>query len=75
MLQLANYVISDIHGHYEYYVKMMEKIKFSNADMLYILGDVIDRGSHPSQFGYSKSASLLSSDLPPSSFAAISVGA
>ena len=44
---MANYVISDIHGHYDYYLKMLEKIRFSEEDMLYILGDVVDRGPHP----------------------------
>ena len=38
------YVMSDIHGCYEKYKAMLEKIKFSSADTLYILGDVIDRG-------------------------------
>ena len=44
---MANYVISDIHGHYDYYLKMLEKINFSDSEMLYILGDVVDRGPHP----------------------------
>lgn len=44
---MANYCISDIHGHYDYYKKMLEKIGFSDDDMLYIIGDVVDRGPHP----------------------------
>ena len=39
-----DYVISDIHGCYEKYIKMLEKIKFSSDDTLYVLGDVLDRG-------------------------------
>ena len=39
------YVMSDIHGCYEKYKTMLEKIKFSEADTLYILGDVVDRGT------------------------------
>ena len=39
--------MSDIHGHYDYYIRMLEKISFSDDDMLYILGDVVDRGPHP----------------------------
>lgn len=39
-----NYVISDIHGHYDKYKEMLEKINFSDYDTLYILGDVLDRG-------------------------------
>ena len=40
-----NYVISDIHGNYEKYKAMLERIAFSDEDTLYVLGDVIDRGS------------------------------
>lgn len=39
-----NYAISDIHGYYEKYAELLEKIRFSDNDTLYILGDVIDRG-------------------------------
>lgn len=42
-----NYVMSDIHGNYEAYLKMLEEIHFSEEDMLYVLGDVLDRGPHP----------------------------
>ncbi|MBP5194415.1 MAG: metallophosphoesterase [Lachnospiraceae bacterium] len=38
------YVLSDIHGHYDVFKKMLEKINFSGNDFMYILGDVIDRG-------------------------------
>ena len=38
------YVMSDLHGCYDKYEKMLEKISFSNEDILYILGDVLDRG-------------------------------
>ena len=38
------YVISDIHGQYEKYIAMLEKISFSDDDTLYVLGDVVDRG-------------------------------
>lgn len=38
------YVMSDIHGAYEKYKKMLELIRFFAEDELYILGDVIDRG-------------------------------
>lgn len=38
------YVMSDIHGCYREYREMLEKIGFSDADTLYILGDVVDRG-------------------------------
>lgn len=38
------YAMSDLHGCYDLYIKMLEKINFSDTDTLYILGDVIDRG-------------------------------
>ena len=41
------YVMSDIHGMAELLEKMLRKIAFSPADMLYILGDMIDRGPDP----------------------------
>ena len=41
------YVMSDLHGQYEKYLKMLETISFSDDDTLYILGDIVDRGDHP----------------------------
>ena len=38
------YVLSDLHGRYDLYIKMLEKIKFKREDTLYILGDFVDRG-------------------------------
>jgi len=43
-MRMATYVMSDIHGSYERYIKMLEKINFSNNDLLIIAGDVVDRG-------------------------------
>lgn len=39
-----NYVMSDIHGDYEKYIQMLDKIHLEESDTLYVLGDVIDRG-------------------------------
>ena len=39
------YVISDLHGRYDLYEKMLRKINFSDSDTLYVLGDYVDRGS------------------------------
>ena len=44
---MATYVISDIHGQYDMFVDLLEKIKLKDEDTLYILGDVLDRGPHP----------------------------
>lgn len=38
------YVMSDLHGCYDKYAQMLEKIGFGDGDTLYNLGDVIDRG-------------------------------
>ncbi|HOO78837.1 MAG TPA: fructose-bisphosphatase class III [Lachnospiraceae bacterium] len=41
---MSTYVLSDIHGQYNAYMKMLDQIHFSKKDFLYVLGDVIDRG-------------------------------
>lgn len=41
------YVMSDLHGCHALFRKMIQKIDFSEADDLYILGDFIDRGDTP----------------------------
>ena len=41
------YIISDIHGCKKEYLELLRKIKFSDEDHLYILGDVLDRGEDP----------------------------
>ncbi len=38
------YAMSDIHGRLDLFDKMLNKIKFSKNDMLFILGDMVDRG-------------------------------
>lgn len=38
------YVMSDLHGCFDLYKKMLDKIKLSDNDTLYILGDILDRG-------------------------------
>ena len=41
------YVMSDIHGEYEKYIQMLLLIEFKDTDILYIVGDAIDRGPEP----------------------------
>ena len=41
------YVVSDIHGCYEEYKELLEKINFSDKDELFVVGDVVDRGPEP----------------------------
>lgn len=38
------YCISDVHGEYELFKKLIERIKFSKNDKMYICGDIIDKG-------------------------------
>lgn len=39
------YCMADLHGERNLFVRMLEHIQFSDTDQLYILGDVIDRGT------------------------------
>lgn len=42
---MATYCVSDLHGHFDELMTMLEVIEFdSEVDRLFILGDVIDRG-------------------------------
>lgn len=41
---MGTYVVSDLHGEAELFHKLLDQIRFSEEDHLYILGDVIDRG-------------------------------
>lgn len=41
---MSSYVMSDIHGCYNDFLSMLEKISFSDADQLIMAGDYIDRG-------------------------------
>lgn len=42
-----HYVMSDIHGQYTRYLRMLDKIGLTESDILYVLGDCIDRGPNP----------------------------
>lgn len=44
---MAKYVMSDLHGCYNKFIKMLDKIHFCDKDELYILGDILDRGKNP----------------------------
>ena len=39
-----DYCISDIHGYYDLFCRLLEKIRFGGGDKLYVLGDIIDKG-------------------------------
>ena len=38
------YCVSDIHGEYDLFCRLLERIRFSAADELYVLGDMTDKG-------------------------------
>jgi hypothetical protein len=40
------YVFSDIHGKYDLFSRLLEKIGLTAGDTVYICGDVIDKGEH-----------------------------
>ena len=39
------YAVSDLHGCYDKYTKLLERLHMTSDDSLYILGDIVDRGS------------------------------
>jgi serine/threonine protein phosphatase 1 len=45
---MRNLAIGDIHGCYHSFKKLLEKVKLSKDDNLYILGDMINRGNYSS---------------------------
>ncbi|MCD8285807.1 MAG: metallophosphoesterase [Clostridia bacterium] len=38
------YCTSDIHGYYDLFMRLLDKIRFSDQDRMYIMGDVVDKG-------------------------------
>ena len=38
------YVVSDLHGNYDKFKAMIEKIGLKDTDILYVLGDIVDYG-------------------------------
>jgi serine/threonine protein phosphatase 1 len=42
---MTNYLITDIHGHYDGFKQLLDTVKFNkNRDSLIILGDIVDGG-------------------------------
>ena len=41
------YAVADIHGCYEEFLQLLEKINFTDDDEMYILGDMVDKGPDP----------------------------
>lgn len=45
LLIKMRYCISDIHGEYDLFCRLMEYVKFSDSDELFVLGDMTDKGN------------------------------
>ena len=41
------YVMSDIHGEYELFMRLLDKINYSDSDELIVCGDIIDKADNP----------------------------
>ena len=41
------YVVSDIHGNYDKFKQLLSEIRFSDKDVMYVLGDIVDHGEDP----------------------------
>lgn len=41
------YVVSDIHGCFDKFKKLLKEIQFCDADVMYVLGDIVDHGEEP----------------------------
>lgn len=46
---MAIYCMSDIHGHKTEFMRMLKQIGFSSADTMYVLGDIIDKGTESAE--------------------------
>lgn len=43
---MATYVMGDIHGDYDRFMDMLDKLAMRQGDHLYIVGDAVDRGDY-----------------------------
>ena len=41
------YVVSDLHGSFEKFKKLLKEIRFTDDDVMYVLGDIVDYGDEP----------------------------
>lgn len=40
------YFVSDLHGEYELFCSLLEKINFSSDDTMYVCGDILEKGDN-----------------------------
>ena len=41
------YVVSDLHGCFEKFQRLLKEIRFTDNDVMYVLGDIVDYGEEP----------------------------
>lgn len=41
------YVVSDLHGCFDKFNRLLKEIKFKDDDVMYVLGDIVDYGDQP----------------------------
>ena len=58
------YVTSDIYGEYDRYLAMLEKIHFCDGDILFVLGDVVDRGPEQNRIYYDQEVTVIVGHTP-----------
>ena len=44
------YVVSDLHGSFEKFKKLLKEIRFCDDDVMYVLGDIVDSARSRSRF-------------------------
>lgn len=54
-----DYCISDIHGYYGLFCRLLDKIRFGDKDKLYVLGDIIDKGQDSNGHALAEIAGVL----------------
>ena len=54
-----DYCISDIHGYYGLFCRLLDKIRFGDKDKLYVLGDIIDKGPDSNGHALAEIAGVL----------------
>ena len=46
---MRNLVIGDIHGYYERFMQLLEKLNLQPDDVVYLVGDILDRAPSPEE--------------------------
>ena len=41
------YVVANLHGCFDKFKKLLKDIQFSDGDVMYVLGDIVDHGEQP----------------------------